>query len=183
MTSCNCVQHVFVQKRITATFKLQNIYSSGCKLSMSYYMWKGDWLKIQHPSFLQPSEFSYPFELTPSAAVHSTNPVCSLVNNTICGTVWRTDGRLLLSVVLWLWLSAVLYYRWMVISLITLHWNEAGQSHHLSQLTAGKVWNVGNLGYPPDSADHGDKGHALTSTCVFWFTTPPRISLRQFSAC
>jgi len=32
------------------------------------------------------------------------------------------DGRPLISVVLWLWLSAVLHYSWMVIRLIALHW-------------------------------------------------------------
>jgi hypothetical protein len=84
--------------------------------------------------------------------------------------------------VLWLWLSAVLHYSWTVIRLIALHWKEDGQSQHLSQLTGGRVWNIGNLGYPPDSADHDDKGHALTRSCVLWFTTPPRISFRQFSA-
>ena len=32
MTSSNCVQHVFSQKRIKANCKLQNIYNVGCKL-------------------------------------------------------------------------------------------------------------------------------------------------------
>jgi len=59
--------------------------------------------------------------LTPSAAVHSTNPVCSLDNSTISDNVLWAEGRPLLSVVLWLWLSAVLHYSWMVIRLITLH--------------------------------------------------------------
>jgi hypothetical protein len=34
------------------------------------------------------------------------------------------DGRPLPYVVLWLWLSAVLHYSWMVISLTALHWKE-----------------------------------------------------------
>jgi hypothetical protein len=41
---------------------------------------------------------SHAFELTALAAVHSTNPVCSLENNT----------RPLVSVLLWLWLPVVL---------------------------------------------------------------------------
>jgi hypothetical protein len=70
------------------------------------------------------AKLPYPLELTPSAAVHSTNPVCSLDNNTISGTVWWADGRQLPSVVLWLWLSAVLHYSWMVIRLIALYWKD-----------------------------------------------------------
>jgi hypothetical protein len=70
-------------------------------------------IAVRHPD---------PLELTPSAAVHSTIPVCSLDNSTISGTVWWADGQPLLSVMLWLWLSAVLHYSWMVIRLIVLHW-------------------------------------------------------------
>jgi len=44
--------------------------------------------------------------------------------STIYGTVWWADGRPILSVVLWLWLSAVLHYSWVVIRLIALHWKE-----------------------------------------------------------
>jgi hypothetical protein len=40
----------------------------------------------------------YASELTPSAAVHLTNPVCSLDNSTIFSTVWWADGRQLVSV-------------------------------------------------------------------------------------
>jgi len=61
---------------------------------------------------------------TPSSAVHSTNPDCTLYNTTKYGTVWWGDRRPLLSVALWLWLSAVLHYSWMVIRLIVLHWKE-----------------------------------------------------------
>jgi len=62
--------------------------------------------------------------LTPSASVHSTNPVCSLDNSTISDNVLWADGRPLLSVVLWLWLPAVLHCSWTVIRLITLHCKE-----------------------------------------------------------
>ena len=49
-------------------------------------------------------------------------PVCPTNNSKIYGIVWWADGRPLISVVLWLWLSAVLHYTWMVIRLIDLHW-------------------------------------------------------------
>jgi len=52
------------------------------------------------------------------------NPVCSPNNSIIYGTVWWADGRTLISVVLWLWLSAVLHYSWVVIRLIALQWKE-----------------------------------------------------------
>jgi len=60
--------------------------------------------------------------LSASAIVHSTIPVCSHDNSTTYGTIWWADGKPLLSVVLWLWLSAVLHYSWIVIRLIALHW-------------------------------------------------------------
>jgi len=40
--------------------------------------------------------FPYPLQLTPSAAVQPTNPVCSLDNSTISDNVLWTDGRPLL---------------------------------------------------------------------------------------
>jgi len=36
MTCSKCVKYVFLQKKITATFKLQNIYNVGCNLSVRY---------------------------------------------------------------------------------------------------------------------------------------------------
>jgi len=70
------------------------------------------------------ARYPYPLEPTPSAAVHSTNPVLSLDNNTLSGTILSADRRPLLSDVLWLWPSAALLYSWMVIRLRTLHWKE-----------------------------------------------------------
>ena len=116
MTCSKCVKYVFLQKKITATFKLQNIYNVGCKLSVRYWMWN-----LILP---QPTTFPYPLDLTHSASVHSTNAACSLDNSTVCGTVWWADGRPLLYVVLWLWLSAVLHSSWMVIRLTALQWME-----------------------------------------------------------
>ena len=122
MSNSNCVQFLIVLYSITDTFKLQTIYTWRCKFSICHWLWEGDWLKIQHPILPQPPTFPNPLHLTPSATVHSTNPVCSLDNSTISDTVWLTDRRPILSVVLWFWLSAVLHYSWMVIRLIALHW-------------------------------------------------------------
>jgi len=65
---------------------------------------------MKHPILPQPPTLSYPLELMPFDTVHSPNPVCSPYNSTISGTVRWADGKSLLSVVLWLWLSALLHY-------------------------------------------------------------------------
>jgi len=62
------------------------------------------------------------YVLSASATVHSTNLFCSHDNSTIYRTVWCADGRPLISLKLWLWLSAVLHYSLMVIWLTALHW-------------------------------------------------------------
>jgi len=36
MNCSKCVKYVFLQKKNTATFKLQNIYNVGCNLSVRY---------------------------------------------------------------------------------------------------------------------------------------------------
>ena len=95
-----------------------------CRFSIRYWMEDVDCLIKLDANFDIATRFPYPIEINPSAAVQPTNPVCSLDNSTISGTVWWADGRPLLSVVLWLWLSAVLHYSWTVIRLIALHWKE-----------------------------------------------------------
>ena len=121
-----CIPHSVTvslhQRSLTVPFNLQTTF-----LSRTYIL--NVLLNLSIKSFeSQPKGLTYspksscPQELTPSAAVHSTNPVCSFNNSTISGNVWWVDGRPLLSVVLWLWLSVVLHYSWMVIRLIALHW-------------------------------------------------------------
>jgi len=134
----------------------------------------------------------YTFKLTPSSAVHSTNPVRSLDNSTISGTVWWADGRPLLYVVLWLRLSAVLHYSWMVIRLTALQWKEGWTKpppEPIYSKECAKHWkeyswlfkSIYNdhssqqygLGLYCNSAEYDDTDHALTLFKFVLFHEPP----------
>jgi len=85
--------------------------------------------RVIHWSFIfqfyhSPQHFHIHLNWLYAPALRSTNWFCSHDNSTMYGTVWWADGRSLLSVVLWLWLSAVLHWSWVVMGLTALHWKE-----------------------------------------------------------